>query len=134
MTSQTCPAFKMQTLKTRPEFLRTASARRQGAGSFLLQARFRDDENSLVQVGFTASKKVGNSVMRNRARRRLREIARAVLPKLGHAGWDYVLVARPTATIEREYQLLLADMENAIRQIHAPPRPRSDKPSEKPAK
>lgn len=108
----------LTTMKTRPEFLRTASARRQGTGGFLVQARFRNDESPTVQVGFTASKKIGNAVARNRAKRRLREVARAVLPRLGKAGWDYVLVARPNATISRPFADLLIDLESALRQIH----------------
>ncbi len=106
------------TLRTRPEFLRAASARRQGAGSFLVQARFRNDGTPGVQVGFTASKKIGNAVARNRAKRRLREVARAVLPAFGQPGWDYVLVARPGVTIERPFADLLTDLQTALRQIH----------------
>lgn len=108
----------LTTLKTRPEFLRAASARRQGTGGFLVQARFRNDESPTVQVGFTASKKIGNAVARNRAKRRLREVARAALPRLGQPGWDYVLVARPAATISRPFADLLNDLETALRQIH----------------
>lgn len=108
----------LTTMKTRPEFLRVASARRQGTGGFLLQARFRDDGNAGVQIGFTASKKIGNAVARNRAKRRLREVARAILPRLAQPGWDYVLVARPGATIDRAFSDLLNDLENALRQIH----------------
>ena len=111
-------SFCITTMRHRPEFLRAASARRQGAGGFLVQARFRDDGKPGVQVGFTASKKIGNSVFRNRAKRRLREIARAVLPHLGRPGWDYVLVARPGVTVDRPYAQLLIDLETALRAIH----------------
>lgn len=106
------------TLRHRPEFLRAASARRQGAGGFLLQARNRNDGAPGVQVGFTASKKIGNAVFRNRAKRRLREVARAVLPHLAQPGWDYVLVARPGVTVDRPFAQLLADLEAALRAIH----------------
>jgi ribonuclease P protein component len=106
------------TMRHRPEFLRAASARRQGAGGFLVQARFRNDGKAGVQVGFTASKKIGNAVFRNRAKRRLREVARAMLPKLGQAGWDYVLVARPGVTVDRPFDQLLRDLETALRAIH----------------
>jgi ribonuclease P protein component len=108
----------IQTLRHRKDFLRAASARRQGTGGFLLQARHRDDTDLAVRVGFTASKKIGNSVFRNRAKRRLREVARAVLPVLGVPGWDYVLVARPGATVERDFAALLEDMRAAMRSVH----------------
>ncbi|PJF10390.1 ribonuclease P protein component [Pseudorhodobacter sp. MZDSW-24AT] len=110
----------ISTLRHRPEFLRAASARRQGTGGFLLQARNRHDGTAGVQVGFTASKKIGNAVFRNRAKRRLREVARAVLPALAQPGWDYVLVARPGVTVDRPFTLLLADLEGALRAVHGP--------------
>lgn len=112
----------LSTLQNRPEFLKAASARRQGAGSFLLQARDRRDGQAGMRVGFTASKKVGNAVARNRAKRRLRAIAREVLPTLGRPGWDYVLVARPEATIARPFADLLADLQFAIASVHAVPK------------
>lgn len=118
------PAVSVCVMKTRPEFLKAASARRQGAGSFLLQARDRRDGTDKVQIGFTASKKIGNAVARNRAKRRLREVARAVLPRLAQPGWDYVLVARPDATIARPFAALLADLEVALAAVHAPRGPR----------
>jgi ribonuclease P protein component len=80
-----------------------------------------------VQVGFTASKKIGNAVTRNRAKRRLRAAAQAVLPGLARAGWDYVLVARPQATVARPWPDLLRDVEAALHGVHdgpaRPPRP-----------
>lgn len=108
----------IETLTKRPDFLRAASARRQGTGGFLLQARDRDDGQVLIRVGFTASKKIGNAVTRNRAKRRMRAVARAVLPDLGQAGWDYVLVAKPNVTPDRPFNLLIEDLARAMRQIH----------------
>ena len=116
-----CPTVVIETLKNRPDFLKAAQARRQGTGGFLLQGRARDDGTEVVRVGFTASKKIGNAVLRNRAKRRLREAARAVLPRLARPGWDYVLVARPQATIARPYADLLCDLQSALHQIHAKP-------------
>ena len=105
----------------RKDFLKAASARRQGTASFLLQARDRRDGDPQTRIGFTASKKIGNAVMRNRAKRRLREVVRAVLPGLCEPGWDYVLVGRPGVTVDRDFAALKADLAGALRQVHRKP-------------
>lgn len=120
----------VETLRRRSDFLRAARARRQSAASLLLQARKRrPDEGApaeVIRVGFTCSRKIGNAVTRNRAKRRLRAAARALLPRLGRPGWDYVLVGRPGATNERDFALLLDDLHRALERIHAP-RPQAER-------
>jgi ribonuclease P protein component len=69
-----------------------------------------------VRVGFTASRKVGNAVVRNRAKRRLRAVAARVLSDMGRPGTDYVLIAR-AATAERPFAALLDDLEAALRRV-----------------
>jgi len=69
--------------------------------------------HSDLRVGFTATKRIGNAVMRNRAKRRLRAVARDILPKLGRQGHDYVIIARQGA-IDRPYEKLVSDLEKAL--------------------
>ena len=109
---------KLETLRNRPDFLRAASARRQGTGGFMLQARPRGDDSAAVRVGFTASKKIGNAVFRNRAKRRLRALVREVMPSRVRPGWDYVLVAKPGATVVRDFADLKHDLETALQSVH----------------
>lgn len=69
-----------------------------------------------IRVGFTASKKVGGAVVRNRARRRLRVLAREVLLSEAAPGYDYVLIAR-AETATRGYADLVKDMRFALKRL-----------------
>jgi ribonuclease P protein component len=113
--------FTITTLKKRREFLAASRSQRAAASSLNLQARSRraDEPGSGVRVGFTCSKKVGNAVARNRAKRRLRAAAAMVLPELGRPGWDYVLIGKADATADRPFPLLLQDLASALAGAHA---------------
>ena len=124
------------TLRHRADFLRAAQARRFSTPGFTLQARERGAQERdfpLVRLGFTCSKKIGNAVIRNRAKRRLRELARAVLHGSARPGWDYVLVGRPAATVSLPYAGMLADLARAVERVHTAPPPRDGRPPGNPA-
>jgi ribonuclease P protein component len=108
----------MERLLRRADFLRVAGGRQKYVTpGLVLQALRRADAPPVdaprVRVGFTATKKVGNAVIRNRARRRLREAARATIPEIGLPGCDYVVIAR-AGTLDRPYPALLADFRQAL--------------------
>lgn len=108
-------SLPLERLLKRADFLRAARGTRVVTPGFILQIRTRPDTDGPMRAGFTCSKKVGNAVARNRAKRRLREIARLVLPHLGRRGTDYVLVGRAQVTATRPFGLMLADLQDALR-------------------
>ena len=112
------PRRPLGRLKRRPDFLRVAAANRKAAmpGVLLQAAPQPPGTPEALRLGLTASKKVGNAVTRNRARRRLREAARQVLPAEAKPGHDIVLVARrDTAT--RPFAKLVADLRRALARV-----------------
>ena len=107
----------------RKEFLVTSSKFKVRSDGFNLQAIKRTGKqlpeiSKFIRVGFTCSKKVGNAVQRNKAKRRLRHLARECLPTVGEPGWDYVLIGHRKYTQELNFIELKKSFVKAINQIH----------------
>ncbi|MBT3550250.1 MAG: ribonuclease P protein component [Rhodospirillaceae bacterium] len=105
-------------LKKRGEFLRVASARRKFVTpSLILQARPHDEsdaeDTAPIRVGFTVSRRVGNAVVRNRVRRRLRAAAEEIMPGFADANSDFVIIGRRSA-LGQEYTGLTGHLKSAL--------------------
>ena len=110
------PSLKLDHLRTRADFQRLTSSRRKHATRGLVlqvAAQPAGRDTTQPRIGFTASKKVGNAIARNRAKRRLRALAREVLQPRVQPSLDYVLVGRHT-TVTRPWSKLVQDLETAI--------------------
>lgn len=83
---------------------------------FVLLMRPRDDGDATMRIGFTVTKKIGNAVVRNRMKRRLRALARDLLPTRGVPGADHILIGR-NGGIERDYALLATELGKALGKV-----------------
>ncbi|MEQ1889381.1 MAG: ribonuclease P protein component [Alphaproteobacteria bacterium] len=117
--------MRTERLTKRPQFLHVAKGAKAAMPGFILQARPRSQPRDApietgsvpCRIGFTATKKIGNAVARNRARRRLRAAADAMLPLHGRPGFDYVLVGR-AMTQDRAFDALCDDLQKALDRVH----------------
>lgn len=108
------------TIKTSADFRRVKGGRRWSSASFLIEVKPRvvaDAGCDLPRFGFTVTRKLGNAVLRNRIRRRLKEAIRATDPTLVQAGHDYVVVARASA-LDQPFASLKQDIEKAFVGLH----------------
>lgn len=109
-------AQRLATLRKRSDFLAANAGRRAATPGFVLLVRDRKDDDPLMRVGFTVSRKVGNAVTRNRMKRRFRALAREIIPTSGYAGSDHVMIGR-TGGIERDFALLRNDLRGALERV-----------------
>lgn len=108
--------LKLETLKKRSDFLRVAAAGKKWISPPMI-IQMSSGENEEIRVGYTASKKVGNAPIRNRAKRRLREVVRRVMTGSGKCGYDYVIIARRTID-EYPFEALIRDMKWSLKRLH----------------
>jgi ribonuclease P protein component len=103
-------------IKKRSDFLAANRGKRYATPGFVLLVFDRPSDDPAIRLGITITKKVGNAVIRNRMRRRFRELARELLPSLGKAGADHILIGRDGG-IERDFAQLREDMTKALRKL-----------------
>ena len=115
----------MERLKRRQDFVAAARALYAAMPGMVVQMRPRGDE-APPRVGFTATKKIGNAVVRNRVKRRLRELARLQLSSAARPGHDYVLIGR-APTFSRAYPDLEKDLVSALKRLHRTAQAGADK-------
>jgi ribonuclease P protein component len=114
------------TLKRRSEFLRLRGGRRWSSTAFVIEMRAREGASepaanapTPARFGFTATKKLGNAVTRNRIRRRLKEAVRSVAPGRAKDGCDYVVIARESAA-SQPFAVLESDLIAALGRLDRP--------------
>ena len=114
--------IKINTLRKRSDYILISHGSRVYTKGLIIQAKQRSGgeyiNEKLIRVGITCSKKIGNAVKRNRAKRRLRELSRLILPQYAKQGWDYVLLGKAEETCYRPFKSLVKDLESAIEKIH----------------
>lgn len=106
---------KIETLKKRKDFLRlSARGHKFVTPAFVVQVAPNTDENDQeIRVGYTASRKVGSAVDRNRAKRRLRSLVKDIFPSYTVKGYDYVLIAR-YYVLSRSYERMCSELKQVL--------------------
>ncbi len=111
MTQATNPTPPIQTLTKRADFLAANSGTRNARAGFVLLTRPNGGQG--IRYGITVTKKIGNAVVRNRMKRRFRELLRAALPVQGLADHDHVLIGR-AGGVERDFHLMADELAKAL--------------------
>ena len=113
---------KLIKITKKNEYLKMRSGLKISSPGFILQARYRENEDSVdqssIRYGLTCSKRVGNAVKRNRAKRRLRALVNDIIPINGLKGWDYVLIGKEQTTEKLSFKILEKNLIECLVKLH----------------
>ena len=124
-------------LSKRADFVAANKGLRNAKPGFVLLTRPNDGLG--IRFGVTVTKKIGNAVVRNRMKRRFRELLRAALPEGGIPDHDHVLIGR-AGGVERDFQIMAEELQRSLERARSGkgdsargrrPRKGNRKPSEK---
>ncbi len=104
---------KIEKITKRSDYIRAANSIFKKSSSLVVQFYNREDTSG-PRYGITASKKIGNAIKRNKAKRRIRHLIKNLLPKYGKNGYDYVFVAKDKV-IESPWDSLLQETETILK-------------------
>ena len=110
--------LNLSTIRKRPDFLAANHGSRCVTPGFILLVHKKACAADTVRMGITVTKKIGNAVIRNRMKRRFRDLMRQVLPGLGFAGADHILIGREGG-IERDFATLREELVTALARIRS---------------
>ena len=112
----------LEKITKRPDYVKMRNSHKVSMPGFILQGKSRSVDTSVnsavSRYGLTCSKRIGNAVKRNRAKRRLRSAVMAILPYSALEGWDYVLIGKPNSTENISFDILKGNLTTALREIH----------------
>ena len=114
--------LSLEKITKRPDYARMRNGYKVSMPGLILQGKLRDVNTSvnptISRYGLTCSKRIGNAVKRNRAKRRLRSVVMAILPYSALEGWDYVLIGKTNSTENMSFDILKDNLITALRKIH----------------
>ncbi|HEV2605479.1 MAG TPA: ribonuclease P protein component [Microvirga sp.] len=122
-------AAKLGRLTKRPDFLAAASGRRFHTERMSVQGRIRGADGLGLRFGLTVTKKVGHATERNRIKRRLRAAIQDAAPQHATIDADVVVIGRRDI-LAADYQMLIDDLQRALRTVTKPKTQRPHNPAQ----
>ena len=106
---------KIDKITKRQDYLRASKSKYFRSNSFIIQFYNRDDDLG-PRYGVTATKKIGNAIKRNKAKRRIRNLVKDLLPKYGKSGYDYVFIAKENL-INEDWEVLREESTSVLKDL-----------------